>query len=80
MKQRFEMTQADLDQLLEASRPVPYMVFGGMAPRSPQDNANAAWRELGNLLGFDAMTVEPIRGEDQRFFMAEPVQQTALAR
>lgn len=75
MKRRFEMTQADLDELLDACRPVPYMVFGGIPPRSPQENANAAWQSLGARMGFDAMTVEQIPGADQKCFLAEPVEQ-----
>ena len=32
----YEMTQEDLDRILDACNPVPYM------PRSAQENANAA--------------------------------------
>lgn len=70
MRKRFQMTQEDLDALLEASKPVPYMVVGGVAPSSPQENANAAWRRLGEKMGFDHMTVQP-EGSDQRLFTAE---------
>jgi len=73
MRKEFEMTEAQHTKLLDACEPVPYMVFGGMAPRSPQENANAAWRELGREMGFDGMTVEPIAGKGTRFFTAESV-------
>ena len=66
----FEMTEDDLAALMEASKPVPYMVFGGQEPRSPQENANAAWKKLGDKMGFDHMTVEPT-GQGNRFFSAE---------
>lgn len=74
-KQRFEMTQADLEKLLEASRPTPVMFLSGGVPMGPsqQENANDAWAELGRRLGFDAMTVEPIHGQPNTVFMAEPV-------
>ena len=68
----YEMTQADLDKILDACKPVPYMVFGGMPPRSPQENANDAWAELGRRMGFDHMTVRGVDGKGNRFFSAVP--------
>lgn len=37
---------------------------------SPQENANRAWCRLGDELGFDGMSVEPILGRESRFFTA----------
>lgn len=65
----YEMTQEDLDVLLDAMKPVPYMIIGGVAPRSQQENANAAWKALGEKMGFDYMTVRP-NGKGDRFFTA----------
>ena len=65
----FEMSEEDLEVLKKASEPVPYMVFGGREPSSPQENANRAWKNLGDKLGFDHMTVKP--GNSIRFFTAE---------
>lgn len=73
MKQRFEMTKEQHERLLDACKPVPYLVFGGHVPRSPQENANAAWQRLGDELGFDWMTVEPVPGEPSSVFRATPV-------
>jgi hypothetical protein len=70
MRKEYEMTQAQLDAILNACKPVPYMVFGGMEPRSPQENANDAWAALGKELGFDHMTVRP-NGKGDRFFTAD---------
>lgn len=70
MRKEYEMTQAQLDQILEACKPVPYMVFGGMEPRSPQANSNDAWAALGGEMGFDHMTVRP-NGKGDRFFTAD---------
>ena len=70
-RKEYEMTQADLDKILDACKPVPYMVFGGIPPRSPQENANDAWAELGQRMGFDHMTVQPT-GRGDRFFFAVP--------
>jgi hypothetical protein len=73
MRKEFEMTQEDLNQILAACKPVRYMVFGGYEPKSPQENANDAWRSLGKKMGFDYMTVQPITDKGQRFFTAEPI-------
>ena len=68
----YEMTDDDLKAILDASKPVVAMMIGGMAPRSPQQNANSAWAALGTKMGFDHMTVRPISGKGQRFFTAVP--------
>ncbi|WP_089177182.1 hypothetical protein [Bosea sp. AS-1] len=67
----YEMTEADLKGLLDAMKPVPYIIVGGMRPASQQENANAAWEALGNRMGFEHMTVRP-NGKGDRFFSAEP--------
>ena len=72
MRKKFEMTDDELESMLEACKPVPYMVVGGVPPRSQQENANSAWRELGDKLGFDSTTVRPVSGEPMKFFTAEP--------
>lgn len=70
MRKEFEMTESQLQTLLEACKPVPYMVFGGREPASPQENANRAWEALGREMGFDHMSVKPT-GKGTRFFTAE---------
>jgi len=70
---RYRMTDQQLNRILDACKPVPYMVFGGMQPRSPQQNANDAWRDLGHEMGFDWTTVRPI-GADMHDFEALPVE------
>ncbi len=76
-RQEFEMTQEQLDRILEACKPVPYLVFGGIPPESPQVRANRAWRALGDELGFDWDTVQPIDGKSQRHFTAEALEPAA---
>lgn len=69
MRKDFEMSRGQLDELLVTMKPVPYIIVGGVAPRSQQENANAAWRRLGEVLGFDHMTVKPngkVTGSFQR--------------
>jgi len=67
----YEMTEAEYGDLLEACKPVPYMVFRGVEPTSPQENANRAWQSLAARYGFDWRTVNPVAGKSPRFFTAE---------
>ncbi len=71
MRKDFEMTQEDLDRILEASKPVIAIKIGSYMPRGPQEKANDAWATLGRKLGFDHMTVEPVSGKSNLFFTAE---------
>ena len=73
MSKEYEMTEDQLKTLLEACKPVSYLVAGGMPPPSPQQNANSAWRVLGKEMGFKWNTVCPISGKGTRFFRAEPL-------
>lgn len=73
MRKEFEMTEDDYKTLMESCKPVPYMVVGGHAPRSPQENANDAWQLLGAKMGFDYMTVRP-NGKGDRHFTAEVIE------
>ena len=66
----FEMTQADLAELLDAMKPVPLIATHCGPIASVQERANAAWAKLGAKMGFDPMTVRPSRHEQQRFFYA----------
>jgi hypothetical protein len=71
MRQVFEMTQQDLDKLLEAMRPQPMILLQCGSLLNFQERANAAWAALGARMGFDHMTVKP-HGQGARFFTAEP--------
>lgn len=71
VRRALQLTQAELKTLLEATRPMPYMVVGGYPPISQQTRANDAWRALGRKRGFDWETVRPVAGEDQTWFSAE---------
>ncbi len=68
----YEMTEADLQTILDASKSVPVMFLsgGGSMFGTPQENANRAWGAIGTKMGFDYMTVRPISGKGQRFFTA----------
>lgn len=73
-RSNYEMTEADLAALLDACKPVPLMMIGGIVPRSQQECANAAWSSLGRKMGFDHMTVQPVSGKGERFFTAVPTE------
>lgn len=70
----YEMTEEDLQTILEACKPTICMIIGGSYPSSPQENANRAWAKLGEKMGFDHMTVRPIDGKGNRFFSAIPTE------
>ncbi len=74
-RQDFEMTPEDLTSLLDASKPTPVMYSTGGQPmfNSPQENANLAWKRLGEKMGFKHMTVQPVSGKAETFFTAESV-------
>jgi len=68
----FEMSEDDLKELLDAGKPTPVMYLSGGIPigGNPQENANRAWKRLGEKMGFDHMTVRPIQGKGERVFTA----------
>lgn len=68
-RKNYEMSEEDLQTILDAGKPVHMMMLQCGLPKSPQENANAAWGRLGEKLGFDHMTVEPT-GQGDRFFSA----------
>lgn len=66
----FEMTEKQLETLMEACKPVVMIALQCGTPSSPQENANFAWKRLGKEMGFDHMTVRP-NGKGDRFFSAK---------
>jgi len=69
MRSNFEMSESDLSTLLSAMQPVPMIMLQCGSLGSTQERANAAWKELGQRLGFDHTTVQP-NGKGDRFFSA----------
>lgn len=74
MRKEYEMTEEQLQEILNACKPTPVMYMSGGVPmfNTPQENANHAWKLLGEKMGFKHMTVRP-NGKGDRFFTAEPV-------
>lgn len=73
MRREYEMSEDDLAELLDASKPTPAMWGSNGVPffGTQQENANRAWCALGERMGFDYTTVQPAAGKGQRFFTAE---------
>lgn len=65
MRQEYEMTPDDAQELVEVSRPNPGQ------PWTAQENANKAWAELGKRMLFDWTTVKP-SAKGPLFFLAVP--------
>lgn len=63
-RQNFEMTEEDLQIILDACKPTPVLYISGgyNIGGDPQENANAAWKKLGEKMGFDYLTVQPTAG------------------
>ena len=59
MEKDFEMTKEQYDNLIKAMQPVHMIMLQCGTPPSQQENANNAWKALGDEMGFDGMTVKP---------------------
>lgn len=71
-RKEYKLTEEEFQTLLNASQLVRYMVMNGQPPRSPQENANAAWQRLGEKHGFKWDTVNPSKETNNpRVFTAE---------
>ena len=70
MRKRFEMTDEQLEKMLESMKPTPAIMLQCGEPPSQQERANAAWKALGDEMGFEHMTVRP-NGEGDKVFTAE---------
>ena len=79
-RKEFEMTEEALAGLMDACRPVPMVAINCGTPQNPQVRANAAWTALGEEMGFDSQTVEPVVGKETRFFTAVQTRASARAR
>ena len=73
MRKEFELTEEQFNRILEASKPVPYIMAQCGEPSSPQENANRAWKTIAKELGFAWDSVEPLRSKGERFITAEVI-------
>lgn len=61
MRKTYVLTEDQRDKLLDSMQAIPMIMLQCGTPPSVQEQANRAWCELGNELGFDGMTVRPGR-------------------
>jgi len=75
MKQEFEMTQEEMDNIIainkEGGDPVMFLSGGVPMGNSLQEKINQYWEILGNKYGFKPLTVEG-SAKGKLFFIAEP--------
>lgn len=67
----FEMTQAQIDDLLIAGALITVEERQSGLPWHIQERINAAWERLGISMGFNCKTARPTIGKGDRFFTAE---------
>jgi hypothetical protein len=58
VRRDYRLSDADYDRLIEASKPVMYLVANGSEPTSPRDAALRIWREIADREGFDVDSVK----------------------
>ncbi len=73
-RQQYEMTEEDFQNILDAGKPTVAFWGSGGVPfgNTSQENANAAWKRLGDKMGFVWDSCQPIPGRPGRFFSAVP--------
>jgi hypothetical protein len=73
MKQEFEMTQEEMDDIIAINEnQMPIMKIGNVITGMDlQERINAYWEGLGDKYGFKPMTAEP-SAKGKLFFLAEP--------
>ena len=68
---RYRLTDEQFKKLMDASKPVRYMVFGGREPSTPRENAENCWRTIAEEIGCQYDTIKDARTGDQHDFEAE---------
>lgn len=71
----YKMEQSDADSII-ASLQAKSIVQAGTPTKaeSPQDRANKVWIKMGERMGFDPATVQPMPQRGMLFFSAIPIQ------
>lgn len=69
----YRMTDEELSQLMEASKPVPYMVIGGYEPKPPSYNAMMVWEKIAARVGCDVHSIDAASTGDNHDFTARPL-------
>lgn len=69
----YRLTHEELAEIIEASKPVPYMVIGGVEPQSPRDKVMAIWRRVAERVGCDVDSIDKGTTGDLHDFIARPI-------
>jgi hypothetical protein len=72
-REEFELTEEELNGLLDAMKPEPLIMLQCGMPKSRQERANDAWAALGAKRGFEPMSVQQ-HTKGQRWFWAVPAE------
>lgn len=71
MKQ-YRLTDSELNEIMEASQPVRYMVIGGYEPESPRERAMRVWNKIAEKYNIDVDSIDDAGTGDSHDFKAEP--------
>jgi hypothetical protein len=67
------MTDDELKELLEASKPVPYMVIGGCVPESPVEKMMKVWQRIAQRVGCNVDSINDAGTGDMHDFIGTPI-------
>jgi hypothetical protein len=73
VKRQYRLTDAELQSILDCSKPVPMIMLHISTPESPQDRANRAWQSVAQAHGFVWDSAEPAETGDDHDLLAEPI-------
>ena len=69
----YELTEEEFKELMNAAKPVPYMIVGGRAPSSPYEMSKAIWYRVAQRVNCDVETIEGVDRNKPLIFRAEPL-------
>jgi len=70
---KYELTDAQYERLMDASKPVAMIALQCGTPSSPRENANRVWQEVAREHGVRFDTIGPCYGLGPKFFDALPL-------
>jgi hypothetical protein len=69
----YELTEKEFQELVDASKPVPYIIVGGRAPMSPYERAMLVWDKVAKRVNCERDTIEAYDKNNLRMFKAMPL-------
>lgn len=58
-KKRFRLTQDEWDEIMEAGRPIAFLIAGGTEPASPQERMRPIWQRIADREGVVMQSIAP---------------------